>query len=97
MLEINDIQSAYNNLYKVLRNYFWPIDTVEKLAELEIECYKSFPDISALRSLFEKLFLDIRECAAENEELSKQCDKFREIVQSSDSIYNKLTKVNEVI
>ena len=29
------IQSAYNELYKELRNYIWDYDTVVKIAELE--------------------------------------------------------------
>ena len=40
----NDIQIRYQKLYKFLMDFLWEYDVVEALANLEIACYKQFPD-----------------------------------------------------
>ena len=39
-----DIQNAYQKLYVYLMDYLWDYKVVEALANLEIACYKTFPD-----------------------------------------------------
>jgi hypothetical protein len=39
-----DIQNAYQKLYVYLMDYLWDYKVVEALANLEITCYKTFPD-----------------------------------------------------
>jgi len=39
-----DIQAKYVKLYKFLMQYLWEYPTVEALANLELACYKTFPD-----------------------------------------------------
>lgn len=39
-----DIQNKYQKLYVFLMEYLWDYKVVEALANLEISCYKTFPD-----------------------------------------------------
>lgn len=39
-----DIQNKYQKLYVFLMEYLWNYKVVEALANLEISCYKTFPD-----------------------------------------------------
>jgi hypothetical protein len=50
-----DIQNKYQKLYKFLMKFLWDYQTVEALANLEIECYKSFPDKDEMQKYLEDL------------------------------------------
>lgn len=59
MITATDLQQSYINLYKQLREYLWPFHTVELIAELEIECYSSFPQVNNLRNIYSRLKSEI--------------------------------------
>ncbi len=50
-----DIQAKYIKLYKFLMQYLWEYPTVEALANLELECYKTFPDKDAMLKYLREL------------------------------------------
>lgn len=85
-------------MYEKLRNYVWDFDTVEKLANLEVAVYNSFPDISQIQLLFNSLYLDVRQVFDEDEELQEVVDAFKEFIESIEGdFYLKLDKVQEAI
>ena len=98
MLNSSDIKLAYNELYKVMRNYIWDYNTVVDLANLEVESYTTFPDVDNLKRLYNILFQDILSMYHEDEELRDAFDEYSETLDNSiDGVYTKLSKVNEVI
>lgn len=93
-----EIQNAYVDMYTNLRNYIWEFDTVERLANLEIEVYNSFPDIDKIKSAFNALYLDVRYVLNEDEKLSESVEGFKELIESIEGdFYLKLAKVQEAI
>lgn len=85
-------------MYKYLRNYIWGFDTVERLADLEVEVYNSFPDISKIQSVFNQLYIDIRSVLDEDEELAQAVNEFKDLIMSIEGeFYLKLDKVQEAI
>lgn len=97
MISVTDIQSAYVNMYKVLREYIWSYPTVEAIAELEISVYERCPDLQVIRRNFFNLDQFVREVKFDDEELKKVFDAFSDIINSGDSVYSKLYQVSEVI
>ena len=85
-------------MYTELRNYIWGFDTVERLADLEVEVYNSFPDISKIQSTFNALYVDVRDMFDEDEELAEAVNSFKELIESIEGdFYLKLDKVQEAI
>ena len=94
MINIHDIQLAYNELYRCIREYIWDIKTVEKLAELEIAVYQTCPDIYEIRKQFSLLRIETREIEDEDEDLHAAYEDMSELILSSDETYVKLYKVD---
>ena len=97
MISSAEIQSAYVNLYRNIRNYIWDFKTVECLAELEIAVYTSFPDITDVRNKFNQLYIDIRSQFEEDEEFKKAAEEFKELIEKDETFYSKIDSVKEVI
>jgi len=97
MIGTGDIRNAYNYLYEQIRNYIWGFPVIEKLADVEVGCYSTCPDVLKIRSDFAQLNLLIRDVAKEDEELQKAVDNFSELINSSDEAYAKLLKVDEEV
>lgn len=97
MINVSDIQRAYNYLYECIRNYIWGIATVEKLADLEIAVYKTCPDIRDIQWKLSKLRSDTREMEMEDEDLQGAYDAMEELLSSSDIPFARLYQVQEVI
>lgn len=98
MISSKEIQHRYVKMYEKLRNYIWGFETVEKLANLEIEVYNSFPDISKIQSFFNSLYQDVKTVFDEDEELAEAVDAFKKFIESIESdFYLKLDKVQEAI
>lgn len=97
MISYAIIQSAYVNLYKQLRRYVWDFSIVELIADLEVACFKAFPDINDIIKKYEKLDRDIRLTIKDDEDLNKELDKFRDTISDESEVYVKLYSVKEVI
>ncbi len=50
-----DIQAKYRKLYQFLMDYLWEYPTIEALANLEIACYKTFPDKGEMQEALKML------------------------------------------
>lgn len=96
MITLQDLTRQYVKLYECVRNYIWPFETVQDLAELEIAIYNRFPDIEDVKSKFDKFYRDIQLECKDDEELNAQVEAFRDIINSEDIIYSLLYRVNEV-
>lgn len=97
MIGNKELQSKYNDMYIQLRNYIWDFDTVEALADVEIETYTTFPDMKRLRSKFNSIFTDVRDIYLEDEDLKKAVDTFKEFIESDDDSWARIKQVREVI
>lgn len=96
MITTNDLQRCYIDLYKRLREYLWPFSTVELIADLEVATFCSFPDINDVSSKLNRLCIDIRDCAKEDNDMNDAIDSMRKLLSSGSEIYCKIKNVNEV-
>ncbi len=96
MINVSDLQLAYVDMYKALREYIWSYPTVEAIAELEISVYQACPDVEVIRRNFYRLDQLVREVKFDDEDMKKAFDSFSDIMNSDESIYCKLYMVNEV-
>lgn len=92
------LQSAYNDLYKQLRNYIWDYETVVKIANLEVASYMAFPDINNVRYAFDKLRSDVEhsDIWSDDKELQKAVDRFEDKLDGADQIFYGLFPPKEV-
>lgn len=97
MLTSPNLQQAYVEMYKALREYIWEFRTVETLANLEIETFVAFPNLLKVKQLYSELKLLTNEVAAEDKELEKSMKKFGDLLENVNSLYLKPYIVNEVI
>lgn len=96
MLNISELKTAYNRIYRYIRAYEWDFVTVKALADLEISVYKSFPDMNEVRSNFNLLCSLIRNVSYQDDDLCNAIDSFSNLV-SEDCVYSKLYQVTEVL
>lgn len=104
MLSVKELQVAYNHLYIVLREFIWPVDVVEKLAEFEIEVYNAMPNIETVRVKYNELKALLNhkldyEDKFWQEELQKALNDLDDKIYDTrpEDIYFKLMKVDEVL
>ena len=63
MITQQDLARKYVKLYECVRQYIWPVETVQDLAELEVATYERFPEIEEIRKKFDVFYRDIQlEC-----------------------------------
>lgn len=55
----SDIQAKYRKLYKFMMEYLWDFKVIESLANLEIACYKTFPDKEEMLNSLKELKVGI--------------------------------------
>ena len=98
MINSSILQNDYIELYKMVRKYIWSIEAVEALAAVEVETYKSFPDVDTLRNLLDNLRMYMKDTMSEDEELNDAFNKFYEELDdvSSDNVYSNLKGFKEV-
>lgn len=85
-----DIQTKYVKLYKFLMQYLWEYPTVEALANLELECYKTFPDkdkmLKYLRELEHKINSTYNELSEDDlPEFKDTFDSIKKLIEDYDS------------
>ena len=95
MISLQDLKRNYVKLYSEVKNYIWPFDTVQDLAELEVAVFDRFPDMNKVRNLFNKFRTDIYREIHDYDELKEAVDDFQEFIESEDEIYSQLTSVTE--
>ena len=96
LISNNQIQNAYNDLYSLLRQYIWGYEVVEAIADLEVACYQTCPDLPNIRQLLKKLktlaILDEKD-----EDLDACFSEFEDLLNESDEYYVKLVNVGEIL
>ena len=92
-----DIQKSYRDLYKEVRNYIWPFDTIEKLVDLELAAYKAIPDIFEVQNALSRFRGVVYDVARDDLDLMKKLDAFQDLIRDATSVYAKLNQVNEVV
>lgn len=97
MLTSPNLQQAYIEMYKAIREYIWDFRTVETLANLEIETFVAFPNLLKVKQLYSELKLLTNDVAAEDKDLEKSMQKFGDLLEDVNSLYLKPYIVNEVI
>lgn len=97
MINCADLQLAYNYLYSELRKYFWSFEAVEALANLETATYRACPDLSEIKHALTQMKYYAYQTLFEDEDLKDAFESFEELLDSDDTTYMKLNKVNEVI
>ena len=96
MISDIDIQNAYVNLYKLLREYIWSADVIEIIADLETAAYETFPDMESIRKYFKKLKYELYDLLRDDEELKEAVEDFDDTIKD-DVSYSRLEKVQEVL
>lgn len=97
MISNYELQQAYNDLYAVLRMYIWEYDVIDAIANLEIAVYETLADVNAVKNAFRKLDTLVRPVSQRDEDVKNAMKEFSDVIDSADSVYCKLTQVNEVI
>ena len=96
MVTAKQLQNQYIKLYAQLRQYFWPMDIVKIIVDLEIAVYQTFPSIAEIQRLLTLLRSSVnRAVIIPSEELNIAFDEFEELLSASDAMYAKLYQVRE--
>lgn len=93
----NEIQNAYVDLYTQMRKYIWPFDVIDILVDLEIESFKSFPDVMKLRELLDRLHREIQSTLSEDKDFETSYSSFKKLLDDDNAMYKLLEQVREVI
>lgn len=91
MIASTEIQNKYINLYKVLREYLWDVDTLEDLSDVEVEIFTTFIDKVKLDRAMYKLKRDIQPTFSDDEDMEKAFIELEEaIAKLDDSQYAEI-------
>ncbi len=96
MTATSEYMLLYNDLYVKMRRYIWDIDVIEALADVEIECYKKFPDLRELENKVSNLRYLVSETDVDDEELFEAFDAFNDYYGEQDDLYSKIETFREV-
>lgn len=97
MINSKDIQKAYVQLYKVLRNYLWEIHVVFLIVEIELNAYSAIPDTYKLTNQLSRLRSYVYSVLQQDEDMQKAFDDFFELLDSGNQAYAKVIQIQEVI
>lgn len=92
-----DLRNIYEQFYNSMRNYLWPYDVLEQLADVEVNIYSAFINIPKLESDFNKLKSSLSDVCKEDGELKSLTSEINEIISQPDiELYHRLNRVAEV-
>lgn len=97
MVDSLQLQSKYTKLYRTLIRYTWNFNTIQTLADFEVEVYTTFPDMQKLKSKLNQLKMCILPVYFNDEDIQSAYDDLEDTLNSSDETYVKLNRVQEVI
>jgi hypothetical protein len=88
----------YVNLYKIIRNYIWDFKTVCQIADLELSCYESCPNIGNIKVRLQTLKQSMFNTIQDDDDLREAFEQFEELLEDSNNTYYcPLERVNEVV
>lgn len=98
MISTTEYRLLYNDLYEEMRKYIWDIDVVCALAEVEIESYKTFPDLNTLRDKVEDLkYLVSGYDLKDDEALFRAIDAYDDYFGEQDDLFYEISRFEGVI
>lgn len=97
MISSSELQHAYINLYKHLRDYIWDFDIVEIIGKLETAVFERFPNTSSVSNFLNKLDSETRQTQNDDEELAESFSRFYNILNSADSYFADILVAHEVV
>lgn len=90
-----DLRHAYEQFYERVRNYLWPYQVIEDLADVEVQIYTAFGDIDELRKKLSGLYSSFKEAFEDDEKFKKSYDSLKQLVDSFEYNSHSLTRVDE--
>lgn len=90
------IQNQYISLYKLLRNYLWNFQTVEDIAELEMECFRALPDVDRIKMKLNAVSNAAIYVIRDDDKLKECLDSFYKLLEDS-SVCKKILISQEVV
>lgn len=90
------IQNKYISLYKLLRNYLWNFQTVEDIAELEMECFRALPDVDRIKMKLNAVSNAAIYVIRDDDKLKECLDSFYALLNDS-SVCKKILISQEVV
>lgn len=90
------IQNKYISLYKLLRNYLWNFQTVEDIAELEMECFRALPDVDRIKMKLNAISNAAIYVIRDDDKLRECLDSFYELLEDP-SVCKKILISQEVV
>lgn len=97
MKSAREFRNVYERFYDCMRNYLWPYNVLEDLADVEVQIYTAFIDRDQLKRAFDKLSIAIRELRKEDKYLDKTYKELQEVIDDPDTeMYADLSRVEEV-
>lgn len=90
------IQNKYISLYKLLRNYLWNFQTVEDIAELEMECFRALPDVDRIKMKLNAVSNAAIYVIRDDDKLKECLDSFYELLEDT-SVCKKILISQEVV
>lgn len=93
------LQNMYIKLYTILREYSWPMYVVTQLADIELETFKSFPDLHCLYNMLDKFYYTLYNSipnGLDQTAVNQILTNMMKVVDSN-TLYYKIHMVNEVI
>ena len=95
-----DFRNAYETFYDKFRNYLWPYNVLEDLANVEVDIYTDFFDKDHLQRGLSRLNKSIHDAVKdyEDEDLQKSYDKIVKLLDETDpeQMFYQLDRVEEV-
>lgn len=92
-----DLRNTYEKFYSAIRRYLWPYDVLKDLAEVEVNIYSAFPNLTKLCSDLDKLAKSMKDTLKDDPVLSKYFTKLCDQANDSDGCsYHRLFRVNEI-
>lgn len=97
MIASQDFRNKYEKFYAEMRQYLWSLETLEDLAEVEVDIYSAFIDRDKLSQDFNRLSRAFNEVLTEDEYFRKAYDDLKELIDDEDhDSYHLLSRVQEV-
>lgn len=90
------IQNKYISLYKLLRNYLWNFQTVEDIAELEMECFRALPDVDRIKMKLNAVSNAAIYVIRDDDKLKECLDSFYALLEDP-SVCKKILISQEVV
>lgn len=91
MITSVQLQNAYIQMYRCMREYIWPYEAVSALADLEVSIFCAFPNMYEVRNNLAKLYTEIHDVLIEDDKFNDKFELLRQACAQDvnfDELYN---------